>query len=621
TRLARLDSTFMQSLTTDDGLRALHHVVSYSDRVGQIGVMLMDWGRYQTRQMKRQPMLSAFMSAPVLLSADGQLVSELKHLSVTEARNVLQNRLSHVLANLLQYNATQSLDPHKGFFELGMDSLTAIEFSQRLSKLFGIELSAQKIFDYPTLSKLSNYIIMQLNENNVVSFVDSLELPKPAQEDIKDIAVVGMSFILPSGVNTTHELSKKLESGFSFIQKIPISRFDINDHYDSNPDKKGKIYVRSGSFIDSPDAFDADYFGMSPREAKLMDPQIRLLLQTSCEALEQADQMDIEGSSTGVFIGAMNQDYTQLLMESPLDTQFSMGNGLSALSGRLAYHYGTQGPTLTVDTACSSSLVSVCLAVNSLRQGSCDLAIAGGVNLIFSPKVYEVACRSKMLSPEGLCNTFDENANGYTRGEGVGVVVLKRLSDAITAQDNILAVIKGAAINHDGASMGYSVPNGLSQKKIIQTALKDAGLRPEDIHYVEAHGTATSLGDPIELDAIQATYGQAHDEQNPLFVGSIKTNMGHLEGAAGIVGLIKSIVQLQKGIIFPHINFQAPTTKFDWSESSIRIPQTHMQWPKGYIRRSAVSSFGFSGTNAHIILEAVLDDEDNSMSSTEQIED
>ncbi|MDP3562807.1 MAG: beta-ketoacyl synthase N-terminal-like domain-containing protein, partial [Legionellaceae bacterium] len=539
-------------------------------------------------------------SAPVLLSADDHLVSELKRLSIQEASHVLQERLSHVLADLLQYNATQSLDPHKGFFELGMDSLTSIEFSQRLSKLFDIDLSVQKIFDYPTLSKLSHAIIEQLR--NTQSSVYNIA-PVQLSRDDDAIAVIGMSFILPSGVCTADDLSEKLAAGFSFIQEIPNSRFDVDAYYDLNPDKEGKIYVRTGSFIDSPDLFDAAYFGVSPREAKLMDPQIRLLLEASSEALQHAHQTNIEGSLTGIFIGAMNQDYTYLLSESPADSQIVMGNGFSALSGRLAYYYGVHGPAITVDTACSSSLVSVCLAAKSLKQGDCDLAIAGGVNLIFSPKVYEMACKARMLSAEGRCNTFDEDANGYTRGEGVGVVILKRLSDALESQDNILAVIKGTAMNHDGASTGYSAPNGQSQERVIRTALYDSGLRAEDVHYVEAHGTATSLGDPIELDALQAIYGQAHDETNPLFVGSIKTNMGHLEGAAGIVGLIKSILQLQQGVIYPHINFITPTSKFDWSRSSICIPQEKTEWPSGLIRRSALSSFGFSGTNAHVIIE------------------
>ncbi|MCR9191830.1 MAG: SDR family NAD(P)-dependent oxidoreductase, partial [Gammaproteobacteria bacterium] len=594
-------SQSLQPMATQEGLQAFYQLCFQHSQTTQIGVMLMDWAVYHAGQIKVQPMYSAFMQKTESKDMDhSDLLIKLEGLSLDASGSLLHDYLSNTLVKTLQYADDVCMDAHKSFFELGLDSLTSAIFSQQISRALSIQLNAQKLFDYPTISKLTQYIlsILQPLEKKDLPVVPTPAMPKSEEQEPVDdnaIAVIGMSFKLPSGVETLGDLADKLEAGYSFLQDIPQSRID----FDENPEQTKSIYVRSGSFIEDPDLFDAAYFDIAPHEANYLDPQIRLLLEASTIALEEANQIDIEGSLTGVFIGAMNQDYNSLF-----DDQSVTSNHLSALSGRLAHYHGVEGPVLTVNTACSSSLVSVCLAAKSLRHRECDLAIAGGVNLIFSSKPYEEACKANLLSPDDCCAPFDEHANGFIRGEGVGIIILKRLTDAVIAQDNILAVIKGVAVNHDGSSMTYASSNTRSQERLIRTALKDSGLSPEAVHYIEAHSTAQVVEDAIELEALQATYGQSHDETNPLYVGSIKTNMGHLEGAAGITGFIKTILQLQQGVIYPHLNLESPTSKFDWSKSSIRVPTKTMQWPRNVRRRAAVSSSGFSGTNAHIILES-----------------
>ena len=423
------------------------------------------------------------------------------------------------------------------------------------------------------------------------------------------IAIIGMGCRFPGGASTPKRFWDVLKNGVDTITEVPKDRWNLDDFYDSDPESPGKIYTHHGGFIDLLDQFDADFFGISPREVMHLDPQQRLLLEVTWEAIEYAliNPAELNGSQTGVFVGICSNDYNQrLLAQNPekIDAYVASGNSHSTASGRISYTLGLQGPSIAVDTACSSSLTSVHLACSSLRKGECNLALVGGVNRIISPELSVSFSKARMLSIDGRCKTFDASADGFVRGEGCGVVVLKRLSDAVADQDNILAVIRGTAVNQDGRTSGLTVPNGLSQQAVIHQAFENGGIKASDISYCEAHGTGTSLGDPIEIGALGNVFGQTHSQEQPLVVGSVKTNIGHLEGAAGIAGLIKTVLQLQNQQIVPSLHFNQPNPYINWSELPVKISTQVSPWStNGKSRMAGVSSFGFSGTNAHVILE------------------
>ncbi|HIK08368.1 MAG TPA: SDR family NAD(P)-dependent oxidoreductase [Trichormus sp. M33_DOE_039] len=420
------------------------------------------------------------------------------------------------------------------------------------------------------------------------------------------IAIVGMGCRFPGGADTPEKLWQLLRSGQDAITEIPGDRWNINAFYDKQPATPGKMSTRYGGFIGHLQEFDADFFGIAPREAMSLDPQQRLLLEVCWEALENASILpeQLVGSQTGVFIGISSNDYSTHLLHRPItdiDAYLATGNSHSTAAGRISYILGFTGPSLAVDTACSSSLVAVHLACQSLRQGECHLAVAGGVNRIFSPEFTINFSQARMLAADGRCKTFDAAADGFVRSEGCGVIILQKLSDALAAGNPIMAVIRGSAVNQDGRSSGLTVPNGPSQQAVIKQALKNATLEPSDITYIEAHGTGTALGDPIEIGALGAVFGESHQEI-PLLVGSLKTNIGHLEAAAGIAGLIKVVLALKYGEIPPHLHFQQPNPHISWEQFPIQIPTTCTPWHGKKL--AGVSSFGFSGTNAHIILAA-----------------
>jgi microcystin synthetase protein McyG len=444
------------------------------------------------------------------------------------------------------------------------------------------------------------------------SVLNSMESAKT-----EPIAIIGMGCRFPMA-ETPEAFWQMLGDGIDAVTEIPQQRWDIQSYYDADPSQPGKMYARSGGFLAQVDSFDADFFGLAPREVNYIDPQQRLLLEVSWEAIERAglSPSRLQGSPTGVFMGVMNQDYSQFTHDPTLvDMHTGAGNGNSFITGRLSYLLGLQGPSITLDTSCSSSLVTVHLACQSLRNQECDLALAGGVNLILSPLTTVVECKARMLSPDDRCKTFDADANGFVRGEGCGVIVLKRLSSAIAERDNILAIIRGSAVNHDGRSSGLTVPNPLAQEAVILQALKAAKVEPNAVSYIETHGTGTSLGDPIEVGAITTVFGKNRPQSQPLTIGSVKTNIGHLEGAAGIAGLIKVVLALQHQQIPPHLHFQQPNPQIDWQNLPIKVPSKLQPW--GEQRRIAgVSSFGASGTNAHIVLEeAALEIQNSKYSS------
>ncbi len=429
------------------------------------------------------------------------------------------------------------------------------------------------------------------------------------------IAIIGMGCRFPGGANDPESFWQLLCNGVDATREIPSDRWDINAYYDPNPQTPGKMYTRRGGFLDRVDEFDAEFFGIAPREAVSMDPQQRLLLEVSYSALENAGQAPdkLSGSQSGVFIGISAHDYEQLGGLSDIDVYTATGNALSIAAGRLSYFLGLEGPTLAVDTACSSSLVAVHLACQSLRAGECRLALAGGVQLILSPQTTIWMSKMQALSPDGRCKTFDAAADGYGRGEGCGMVVLKRLSDAIADRDNILALIRGSAINQDGKSSGLTVPNGMAQQALIRAALTNANVEPNQVSYVEAHGTGTSLGDPIELKALAEVLGKRQPDKQPLTIGSVKTNIGHLEAAAGIASLIKVVLAMQHEEIPPHLHLNQLNPHISLEGTSVVIPTQRTPWrfpqpsergvEEERRRIAGVSSFGFSGTNAHVVLE------------------
>ena len=424
------------------------------------------------------------------------------------------------------------------------------------------------------------------------------------------IAIIGVGCRIPGGANDPDEFWRLLHEGRSGVREIASDRWDSDAYYDPNPDAPGKIATRFGGFLDQVDRFEPQFFGIAPREALTMDPQQRLLLEVSWEALEHAGQSPVRlgRTRTGVYIGVCTNDYAQLLLEAGnpelVDMYYASGIGHSVASGRLSYVLGLQGPSISVDTACSSSLVAIHLACQGLRNKECRLALAGGVNVILSPQLFSALSRARMLAADGKCKTFDAAGDGFVRGEGCGIVVLKRLEDAIAEGDRILALIRGSAVNQDGPSSGLTAPNGPSQESVIRDALANAAVSPLDVSYVEAHGTGTSLGDPIEVQALGAVFGPGREVATPLLIGSLKTNVGHLEAAAGVSGLIKVVLSLQHREIPQHLHFQQPSPHIPWDRLPVRVISEREPWlPLHGKRIAGVSSFGFSGTNAHVILE------------------
>ncbi len=454
--------------------------------------------------------------------------------------------------------------------------------------------------------------ISQLSPKRLALLAMDLQakLEASQKEKSEPIAIIGMGCRFPGGANDPDSYWQMLHDGRDAIREVPRSRWNIDDYYDPDPEAPGKMVTRWGGFIDDVDQFDPQFFGISPREAISMDPQQRLLLEVTWQALEHAGYSpdQLSGSSTGVFVGICNHDYSHLLISpgktTDIDVYTATGSAFSIASGRLSYVLGLRGPSVSIDTACSSSLVATHLAIQSLRNRECGMALAAGVNLILWPDTTIILSQSNMLAPDGRCKAFDSRADGFVRSEGCGVVVLKRLSDAIADGDNILAVIRGSAVNQDGRSNGITAPNGPSQESVIRAALKDAGVEPRQIGYVETHGTGTSLGDPIEIQALGKVMRDGHSKDEPVIIGSVKTNMGHLESAAGVAGLIKLVLTLQHGEVPPHLHLQKPNPYIAWDEYPVTIPMTSTPLHGDNGRCFAdISSFGFSGTNVHMVLE------------------
>uniref|UniRef100_UPI003F9DB70F type I polyketide synthase n=1 Tax=Mycobacterium sp. TaxID=1785 RepID=UPI003F9DB70F len=433
-------------------------------------------------------------------------------------------------------------------------------------------------------------------------------------ERASGFAIVGYAARFP-GAADTDAFWQVLREGRDAISEVPRDRWDADEFFDSDPDAPGKVVTRRAGFVDDVTGFDAPFFGMSAREVRLLDPQHRILLETAWRAVEHSGTAPtaLANTNTGVFIGLSTHDYLGMasdeLTYAEIEAYTAIGTSSAAAAGRISYRLGLQGPAVAVDTACSSSLVAIHQACQALRLGECDLALAGGANVLLAPATMITFSHAHMLAPDGRCKTFDAAADGYVRGEGCGVIVVKRLEDAIRDGDRIRAVIRGSAINQDGASGGLTVPNGIAQQRVIAEALKRAGIAPRDVGYLEAHGTGTSLGDPIEAQAAGAVLGAGREASRPLLIGSVKTNIGHLEAAAGIAGVIKVILSLEHGLLPQHLHFRNPSPHIPWDRLAVQVVKEATAWERNDRPRIAgVSSFGFAGTNAHVILEEAPDE-------------
>ncbi|WP_293342731.1 type I polyketide synthase [Mycobacterium sp.] len=615
----QLDKRGVKTLSPTDALAGMAELLAAPSGPGTANgvVAKIDWPRflplYQLagrRSFLAQLEREVPDSAPAATAAGTtQLVEQISRAPMQQRKKIVLEYLRAAVADVTKIDAAE-IREEAGFFDLGMDSLMAVELRRRLEGAVGTGLPATLAMDYPRLTDAADFLlndVLGLGEQAPASKATVPNSPATVRSD-EPIAIVSVACRLP-GAPDPDAYWKLLSEGIDAIREIPDDRWDVDEFYDPDPETPGKVYSRCGGYLEGIDGFDPEFFGISPREAMWMDPQQRLMVELAWEGLERAGYSPaaLRGSKSGVFVGVAANEYSHLLSAESVQTieaHFITGNALNVIAGRVAFALGLEGPAVAVDTACSSSLVAIHQACQALHSGDCDLALAGGVNVLLSPASNVAASRARMLSPDGRCKTFDASADGYVRSEGCGILVLKRLSDAQRDGDRVRAIIRGTGVNQDGASSGLTVPNGGAQQRLISSTLTRAGLTGRDVDYLEAHGTGTSLGDPIEVQAAAAVYGADRDSGQPLLIGSVKTNIGHLESAAGVAGVIKVVLSLQHETLPQNLHFQKPSPHIPWDSIAVRVVDKATPWQtNGKPRRAGISSFGFSGTNAHVVLE------------------